>query len=471
MSKLVESIRAAVEQCGLQDGMTISFHHHMRNGDFVLNMVLDTIAQMGIKDLTVNASSIFDIHEPILGHIRNGVVTGLECNYMGAKVGSAISRGILEKPVIFRSHGGRPSDMEKGTSVIDIAFIAAPTADCMGNCTGKLGKSACGSIGYAFADAMNAKKVVVVTDNLVPYPLAGFSIPEVYVDCVVQVDQIGDPKGIVSGTTKITRDPVGLKMADYAAKVIEASGYLKDGFSFQTGAGGATLAAAKFVKEMMLDRGIKGSFGMGGITSYMVEMLEAGLFEALIDVQCFDLKAVESIRTNPRHQEVSATQYAGVSGRSAAVDSLDVVLLGATQVDVDFNVNVHTDSNGFIMGGSGGHSDTAAGAKLAIIIAPLTRARLPLVVDRCLCVSTPGNTIDVVVTQRGIAVNTKNGKNQALRDALVKAKLPVCEIEELKRMAEELAGVPAPVELSERVVANVLYRDGTLLDTIRAVKE
>ncbi len=470
MSKLVSSIREAVEKCGLKDGMTISFHHHMRNGDFVLNMVLDTLAQMGFQNLTVNASSIFDVHEPILGHIKNGVVTGIECNYMGGKVGSAISRGVMEKPVIFRSHGGRPSDMEKGTSVIDVAFIAAPTADCMGNCTGKIGKSACGSIGYAFADAMNAKKVVVVTDNLVQYPLAGFSIPEVYVDCVVEVEQIGDPTGIVSGTTKITRDPVGLKMASYAAKVIEASGLLKDGFSFQTGAGGATLAAAKYVKEMMLEKNIKGSFGMGGITSYMVEMLEAGLFQTLIDVQCFDLKAVESIRSNPAHQEVSATQYAGVSGRSAAVDSLDVVLLGATQVDVDFNVNVHTDSNGFIMGGSGGHSDTAAGAKLAIIIAPLTRARLPLVVDRCLCVSTPGRTIDVVVTQRGIAVNTKNGKNQELKEALVRAKLPVYEIEDLKRMAEEIAGVPKAIELSDRVVAHVLYRDGTLQDTIKAVR-
>lgn len=69
---------------------------------------------------------------------------------------------------------------------------------------------------------MNAKKVVVITDNLVEYPLVDFSIPEVYVDYVVAVDQIGDPAGIVSGTTKITRDPVGLKMASYAAKVIDA---------------------------------------------------------------------------------------------------------------------------------------------------------------------------------------------------------------------------------------------------------
>lgn len=470
MSKLVSSIKEAVQQMGLRDGMTISFHHHLRNGDFVLNMVMDAIAEMGIRNLTVNASSIFDVHEPLIGHIRNGVVTGLECNYMGGKVGRAICEGLMEKPVIFRTHGGRPSDMEKGTSHIDVAFIAAPTADNMGNCTGKYGKSACGSMGYAFADAMNADKVVVITDNLVPYPLVDYSISEIYVDAVVEVEQIGNPAGIVSGTTKITRDPVGLKMADYAARVIDASGLLKDGFSFQTGAGGATLAAAKYIKDIMLQKNIKGSYGMGGITAYMVDMLQAGCFEALLDVQCFDLDAVESIRTNPKHMEVTATHYAGVSGKSAGVDNLDVVLLGATQVDVDFNVNVHTDSNGYIMGGSGGHSDTAAGAKLAIIIAPLTRARLPLVVDHCLCTSTPGSTIDVVVTQRGIAVNTKYGKNQELKEKLLAARLPVCEIEDLKRMAEELAGVPKATAPQGRVVAQVLYRDGTLLDTIKAVK-
>ena len=470
MSKLLNSIKEAVQQVGLKDGMTISFHHHMRNGDFVLNMVLEAVAELGIKDLTVNASSVFDVHEPIIGHVKNGVVTGIECNYMGGKVGKAICEGLMEKPVIFRTHGGRPSDMEKGTSHIDVAFIAAPTADNMGNCTGKYGKSACGSMGYAFADAYNADKVVVITDNLVPYPLVDYSIAEIYVDYVVEVEQIGNPAGIVSGTTKITRDPVGLKMADYAAKVIEASGLLKDGFSFQTGAGGATLATAKYVQDIMLAKGIKGSYGMGGITKYMVEMLNNGCFQALLDVQCFDLDAVQSIRENPKHMEVTATHYAGVSGKSAAVDSLDVVLLGATQVDLDFGVNVHTDSNGYIMGGSGGHSDTAAGAKMTMIIAPLVRARLPLVVEKCLCTSTPGSTVDVVVTQRGIAVNTKYGKNQELKEALKKAKLPVVEIEDLKRMAEEIAGTPKPVQLTDKVVAHVMYRDGTLLDTIKAVK-
>lgn len=466
MSKLISSVREAIEKTGLRDGMTISFHHHMRNGDFVLNMVLEQAAEMGIKDLTVNASSIFDIHEPIIEHIKNGVVTGLECNYMGGKVGKAISQGILEKPVIFRSHGGRAGDMENGSSKIDIAFLAAPCADNMGNCSGKYGPSACGSLGYAFSDAMHADKVVVITDNLVPYPLKDTSISEGYVDYVVEVSQIGDPARIVSGTTKITRDPVGLRIAGLAAQVVKHSGYLKDGFSFQTGAGGASLAVAKYVEEMMEKENIKGSFCMGGITGYMVDMANKGYFDTILDVQCFDLKAIESIRENPKHQEISAMRYASPAAKSAAVDSLDVVILGATQVDVNFNVNVHTDSNGFIMGGSGGHCDTAAGSKLAIIVAPLIRARLPLIVDEVLCKSTPGETVDVVVTQRGIAVNPKQ---KELKEKLLKAGLPVKDIEELKQIAEDIAGVPNKIQTGDKVVAKVLYRDGTLLDTIKYV--
>ncbi len=464
MSKLVGSVREAVQAVGLTDGMTISFHHHLRNGDYVLNMVLAEIAGMGLKDLNVNASSIFDVHEPIIEHIKKKVVTGLEVNYMGGKVGRAISEGILEKPVIFRSHGGRAGDMDRGAAKVDVAFIAAPCADDMGNMSGKYGPSACGSLGYAFSDAMCAKKVVVITDHLVPYPLLDCSIPEGYVDVVVQVDKIGDASRIVSGTTKITRDPVGLRIAYLASQVVKHSGYLKDGFSFQTGAGGASLAVAKYVEEMMEKEGIKGSFCMGGITGYLVSMMEKGYFETILDVQCFDLAAIASIRDNKNHQEISATRYASPAAKSCAVDSLDVVILGATQVDTDFNVNVHTDSNGYIMGGSGGHCDTAKGAKLAIVVAPLIRARLPLIVDQVLCKSTPGETIDVIVTQRGIAVNPKN---QKLKEALIAAHLPVKDIRELKRMAEEIAGVPKAVTCTGRVVANVLYRDGTLMDTIR----
>ena len=467
MNKLVKSIQEAVKLTGLTDGMTVSFHHHLRNGDFVLNMVMDEIAKQGIRDINVNASSLFDAHMPILEHIKNGVVTGISADYIAAGVGRAISQGIMEKPVQFRTHGGRPSDISLGRTPIDVAFIAAPTADPMGNCSGKYGKSACGSLGYAFADAMFAKKVVIITDNLVPYPLQDFSISEDYVDYVVTVDAIGDPKGIVSGTTKITRDPVGLVMAAHAARVIEASGLLKDGFSFQTGAGGASLAAAKFLKDIMLQKNIQGSFGMGGITGYMVEMLQAGCFRNLLDVQCFDLKAVESICNDPRHIEISAMQYASPSSRSAAVDSLDVVILGATEIDTDFNVNVHTDSNGYIMGGSGGHSDTAAGAKLSMIIAPMFRARLPIVTDKVTCVSTPGQDIDGLVTQGGIAVNPKNTE---LRERLVAAGLPVVDICALKEKTERITGAPKRLPKGDRVVAEVIARNGDVQDYIYNVK-
>ena len=468
MSKVVNSIKEVIQLAGLKDGMTVSFHHHLRNGDFVLNMVMEEIANQGIKDINVNASSVFDVHTPILEHIENEVVTGLAADYIAAGVGRAISQGIMKKPVQFRTHGGRPSDIAQGKTPIDVAFIAAPTSDPMGNCSGKYGKSACGSLGYAYADAMFAKKVVVITDNLVPYPLQDFSISEDWVDYVVPVEAIGNPKGIVSGTTQITRDPVGLVMAAHAAQVIKHSGLLKDGFSFQTGACRSSLAAAKFLKDIMLEEGIQGSFGLGGITGYLVDMLHAGCFKNLMDVQCFDLKAVESLRTDPRHQEISAMQYASPYSRSAVVDSLDVVILGATEIDTDFNVNVHTDSNGYIMGGSGGHSDTAAGAKLSMIIAPMFRARLPIVTDRVTCISTPGKDIDVLVTQGGIAVNPKNVE---LTENLKAAGLPIVDIHELKEKTERITGTPRKLPKGDRVVADVISRDGDLLDQIYNVPQ
>ena len=466
MSKLVSSLREAIAASGLRDGMTVSFHHHLRSGDYVINMVMNEIAAMGIKNLTVNASSLFDVHAPLAEHIKSGVITRIITDYMSEGLGKYISAGIMEQPVEFMTHGGRPTAIMQGKTPIDVAFVAAPAADCEGSCTGKIGRSACGSLGYAFADAELAKKTVVITDGLCKH-LEEPSIDGKYVDFVVSVDEIGDPRGIVSGTTTITRDPVGLIMARDAADVIKYSGLLKDGFSFQTGAGGASLAAAKFLMEIMLEEKIHGGFGLGGITGYMVDMLRAGCFEELRDVQCFDLKAVESIRTDPRHHEISAFEYASPANGHAWVNSLDAVILGATEIDTDFNVNVHTNSSGTIMGGSGGHSDTAAGAKLAMVIAPLFRARQPIITERVSCVSTPGRDIDVFVTQYGIAVNPKN---EELRDRLIRAHLPIVSIEELKAKAESLCGVPKALEHGERVVAKVIGRDGNVQDLIYCKK-
>jgi len=464
MSKtIVKTVHDAIKAAGITGGMTISFHHHLRNGDRVMEMILDACADMGIKDLTVAASSVFPAQASLVGHMRAGVVTGLETSYMSGPVAQAVTRGELENPVVFRSHGGRAQAIDSGQLKIDAAFIAAPSVDAAGNIDGANGPAACGSLGYPAPDAANAAKVVAVTDNLMQCELERISIPGDQVDMILTVDSIGDPAGIVSGTTKITRDPVSLVIARLAADLIEASGLIKDDFRFQTGAGGISLAAAKFVREKMRAKGVTGDYLLGGITGYLVDMLEEGLFKRMFDVQCFDLKAVESLRKNVNHMEITASQYASPDVADSYAGRLDTVLLGATEIDTNFNVNVHTDSNGLIIGGSGGHSDTAAGAKLTVIVAPLVRARLPIVVDKVLTVSTPGNTVDALVTEHGIAVNPANTE---LTERLADSGLPLTTIGELRQKALSMTGIPKRVPMTDTVVGRVLYRDGSEIDAI-----
>ncbi len=140
MNKVVSTLKEAIELAGVQSGMTVSFHHHMRNGDFVLNMVMEELAQKGIKGLTVNASSVFDCHKPLIDHIQNGVVTNICCNYMAAGVGRAISSGIMENPVQFRTHGGRPSDIDLGRMPIVLTFAAVSALMCVLAWVGIAGK-------------------------------------------------------------------------------------------------------------------------------------------------------------------------------------------------------------------------------------------------------------------------------------------------------------------------------------------
>ena len=387
--KVLDNLDQVFDKLDLKDGMTISFHHHLRNGDHVLNMVLEGLAKRGLKDLTVAASSIFPIHEPLVEHIENGVVTGLVSNYISGPVAETISKGKLKKPAIMQTHGGRARAIESGDLHIDVAFIAAPTVDTYGNINGVYGDAACGTLGYAISDAEYADKTIAITDNLVPFPACPIQISQVFVDYVVRVESIGDPKGIVSGTTKITKEPVALIIAKRAAEVIKASGLVKEGMSFQTGAGGTSLAVAAELKEIMQREGVVGSFASGGITGYLVEMLEEGLFKTLFDVQCFDLRAIDSFRNNPTHQAMPASMYGNPHTKGAVVNCLDIMILGATEIDTAFNVNVTTGSNGVVMGGSGGHSDTAAGAKLSIVVTNLMKSRIPIIKDQVTTITTP----------------------------------------------------------------------------------
>jgi len=446
--------------------MTISFHHHFREGDFIMNLVLDEIAKMGIKNLAIAPSSIANVHEPLIGHIKSGVVTNITSSGLRDKVGAAISEGIMDAPVIIRSHGGRARAIAAGDIHIDVAFLGAPSSDAYGNANGTVGKATCGSLGYAMVDAKYADQVVIITDTLVPFPNTPISIPQTDVDYVVEVDAIGDPAGIAKGATRFTKNPKELLIAEYAAKVITSSPYYQQGFSFQTGTGGAALAVSRFLREAMIQDEIKASFALGGITNAMVELLEEGLVEKLIDVQDFDHPSAQSLGKNANHYEIDANMYASPLSKGAFINQLDTAILSALEVDTDFNINVITGSDGVIRGASGGHSDTSMACKMSLVIAPLVRGRIPTIVDTVNTIVTPGASIDVVVTEIGIAINPAREDLISHFEAL---DIPQYTIEELKEKAYSIVGQPEPIKYGEKTVALIEYRDGTIIDVVKNV--
>ena len=467
-SKIVETIVDALKACGAKDGMTFSFHHHLRNGDFVANMVMQAaVEELGLKDLTIAATSLGEAHDPIADYIEQGKVIGIQTSGIRGRVGDVVSHGALKTPAIIRSHGGRPRAIEAGEVHIDIAFVAAPTSDCVGNCRGIGGKSNCGSLGYAMTDAKYADHVVVVTDCLVDFPNFPASVEAIDVDAVVVVDSIGNPKKIASAAARISQNPRDLMMAENVAKVIASTPYFKEGFSFQTGVGGPSLAANLFLEKYMDERGIKMGWAIGGICGPMVELLKKGKVGKVIDVQDFDLDAVNSINQTPGHYEMSASQYANPANKGAFVNKLDFVVLAALEIDTGFNVNVLTGSDGVLRGAPGGHPDTAAGSKVCIIVTPLTRGRMATVCEKVVTVTTPGDCVDVLVTDYGIAVNPLRPD---LIECLDKAGIPHVTIESLKEKAYSLVGRPDDLEWEDKVVAVLEARDGTILDVVRKIK-
>lgn len=471
-NKIVKDLKEAVRLSGLKDGMTISFHHHFRAGDYIVNMVLETLAEMGFRDLTVAASSLTTVHTPIIQHIKNGVVTGIETSGLRGELADAISHGLMERPVVFRSHGGRANAIMEDDIHIDVAFLGASSCDPFGNANGysrsSTGKTACGSLGYAKVDARHADKVIIITDNIVSYPNTPFGISQKLVDYIVVVDSIGDPQKIMSGATRFTKNPKDLLIAEATAKVIVQSGYFQNGFSLQTGSGGASLAVTRYLRDYMLAQDVRASFALGGITGAMVRLHEEGLIYKLLDVQSFDLDAANSLKTNRFHAQIDANYYANPYNEGAAVNQLDVVVLSALEVDTDFNVNVLTGSNGIIRGAIGGHQDTAAGAALTIVVAPLLRGRMPTIIDRVNTLITPGHTVDVLVTDQGIAVNPLRPE---IAGRLRAAHMEVFSIEALKQRAESVVGRPEPLPFGEKIVGVVTYRDGSVIDVIRNIMD
>lgn len=191
--KLCASIEEAVKRSGLQDGMTISFHHAFREGDRVINTVVALLARMGFKNLTLASSSLMTCNDALIEHIESGVITRIYTSGMRGRLADAISHGLMDEPVQIHSHGGRVKLLQDGELNIDVAFLGVPCSDEFGNANGTHGKSCCGSLGYAMVDAHFARRVVLLTEELVPFPNMPASLVQDQVDYIVQVESVGDP--------------------------------------------------------------------------------------------------------------------------------------------------------------------------------------------------------------------------------------------------------------------------------------
>ncbi|TFH02769.1 MAG: citrate lyase subunit alpha [Calditrichales bacterium] len=464
-NKVMTDLDATLDRINLFNGMTISFHHHLRNGDILINTILEKLEARGLKDIVLAPSALFPVHEPIVEKIKKGVVSHV-LGSMNGPIGKLCSTGGMKKTAILRSHGGRYRAIQDGDLKIDAAFIAAPTADVHGNANGVLGPSACGPLGFALADSLYADQVVVVTDNLVPFPTWPWSIEGGNVDFIAPIASLGDPEKIVSGTTRVTTEPDRLKIAAMAAQLVRDSGLIdEEAFSFQAGAGGMSLAFIQYVAEYMREKNVVADFVRGGSTEVLVQMLESGMTKFILDGQSFDLAGVRSLRDNWNHIETNPFVSYNYHTKGCFAPRVKASVLGATEIDLDFNVNVNTHSDGWLLHGIGGFQD-AADAYMTIITAPLYRKTNPIVVERVHTVTAPGETIDVLVTDHGIAINPKRTD---LLDRLKSSDLPIVSIEALREKAIGFTGKPQPARTKDNVVALIEWRDGTIIDTVREI--
>lgn len=465
-NKQVANLKEALIKAGLKDGMTLSTHHHLRNGDLIANQVFDIAHELGVKDLIWIPSASFPCHEHLIPYLQDGTIQRIEGS-MNGPLGRFASLGKMRGTAILRSHGGRYQAIQDGEIEIDITIIAAATADQFGNANGLFGQSASGLLGFALADSEYASKVIVVTDNMVPFPCVPWQIQGNHVDFTVLTDKVGIPEMIVSGTTEITKSPDRLLLAEMSAKFCEVTGIIKNGFSFQTGAGGTSLAVSEYFRQIMQKTGIKARFVRGGSNEYLVRMLEEGLVEYILDGQTFDLEGVRSMAENPNHVWTSPFTSYNYHSKGNFASFVDVVILGATEVDTKFNANVVTHSDGYLLHGIGGWQNCLF-SKNVIIPVPLFRDRIPVIVDEVTTLCGPGELIDVIVTERGIAINPRR------TDLIEKSKgsgLPICTINELKEEAESICGKPEKPELGEKIIAGIKWVDGTLIDVVYNVNE
>ena len=95
------------------------------------------------------------------------------------------------------------------------------------------------------------------------------------------------------------------------------------------------------------------------------------------------------------------------------------------------------------------------------------RNRIPVIVDRVTTLCGPGELIDVVVTERGIAINPRRSD---LIDAVKGSNLPIRTLRDIKTEVDAMCGgPPAPPKFGEKIVAAIKWVDGTVIDCVRQI--
>ena len=184
----------------------------------------------------------------------------------------------------------------------------------------------------------------------------------------------------------------------------------------------------------------------------------------ILDGQTFDLEGVRSMRENPGHQNTSPFTSYNFHGKGNFASMVDVVILGATEVDTDFNANVVTHTDGSLLHGIGGWQNCLA-SSCTILAVPSFRNRIPVILDEVTTLCGPGELIDVIATERGLCINPRRAD---LVEAAKETSVPILGIHDLKREVERICGgAPQRAKTTEKVVAAIQWVDGTTIDCVQ----
>lgn len=431
------SISEVFDVLDIKDRMTISFNHYLGNGDYVQNIVNEEILKRDIKGLYYAPNSIFSNNTILSTLIENKNVTNIETTFLNGKVADTIGEGKLDGLLIINTIGGRSRKIESGEMPIDVAFITLPAFYKEGNTDNCLE--------YAISDLKYAHKVVLVTDCK-SSALSKIELINKYVDVILEVDKVGEQ---VNNLLESTTDKEDLEIASLTSELLNELGLIKNNMSMQIETNKKTLAVINNIRDIMEQNNIKSSFVIGEKNNIFMDMQKKGLLEKF-----YDIKNLNSSKyVNPYDEPIC--------------DKLDFVVLNANEIDKDFNVNVITDFNGKIIGGSNVHSDIAHGAKVTVVITKLNEAKTSIIKNKVTTITTPGEDIDILVTEKGISINPKRND---LIEKIKYSKLPIYSIDELFELSNDSVDASNMIETTNQIIGYVQYRDGSIIDNLYKYK-